>query len=155
MQHYVLGFAFSEDASRVAFIRKNRPAWQAGKLNGVGGKLETGETPVGAMRREFWEESGVDVPEDQWRHFAMLSGVDFCVWCFVTRAADLEAVHSATDEPLEVHYVTADRWQFQSISNLPALVHTALDPDAPFLSLTYRESADAMRAEFDAGAIPA
>ena len=37
----------------VVLTHKNRPAWQAGKLNGVGGKIELLESPVAAMVREF------------------------------------------------------------------------------------------------------
>jgi hypothetical protein len=41
---YVVGFAFDTDG-RVALIRKNRPEWQAGRLNGIGGHVEaTGYT---------------------------------------------------------------------------------------------------------------
>lgn len=54
---FVLGFLFSEDGSRVLLVWKNRPAWQNGKLNGVGGKIEPGETPLQAMKREFLEET--------------------------------------------------------------------------------------------------
>lgn len=54
---YVLGLLFSEDASRVLLVWKNRPAWQNGKLNGIGGKIEPGETPLQAMDREFVEET--------------------------------------------------------------------------------------------------
>lgn len=55
---YVLGFMFNEAESKVILIFKNRPAWQAGKLNGIGGKIEEGETPIQAMNREFAEETG-------------------------------------------------------------------------------------------------
>ena len=34
---YACGFLFSDDRRHVVLIRKRRPAWQAGKLNGVGG----------------------------------------------------------------------------------------------------------------------
>jgi hypothetical protein len=51
------GFAFSPDHSRVVLIAKNRPARQAGRLNGVGGHVKPGETPAAAMAREFREES--------------------------------------------------------------------------------------------------
>jgi len=57
---YVVGFLFSEDQSRVLLVWKNRPAWQNGKLNGVGGKIEAGETPLQAMEREFKEETYFD-----------------------------------------------------------------------------------------------
>jgi 8-oxo-dGTP pyrophosphatase MutT (NUDIX family) len=54
---YVLGFVFSQACDRVLLIWKNRPAWQKDKLNGIGGKIEAGETPKQAMEREFTEET--------------------------------------------------------------------------------------------------
>lgn len=56
---YVLGFTFSPTFSHVLLLWKNRPAWQAGKLNGIGGKIEEGETAEEAMAREFTEETGI------------------------------------------------------------------------------------------------
>src|SRR5690349_13991679 len=44
-QAYALGFLF-DGTGRVVLIRKRRPAWQAGLLNGVGGKVEPGEAPA-------------------------------------------------------------------------------------------------------------
>lgn len=37
MTFYVAGLAFSTDLQHVALIKKNRPDWQAGKFNGIGG----------------------------------------------------------------------------------------------------------------------
>lgn len=44
---YVAGFLFGPMPRHnyVALIRKNKPDWQKGKLNGIGGKVEAGETP--------------------------------------------------------------------------------------------------------------
>ena len=72
MRTYACGFLFSEDRQRVLLIRKARPAWQAGKLNGIGGKLESGETPYDAQRREFREEAGTDIAD--WTEVLTLSG---------------------------------------------------------------------------------
>jgi 8-oxo-dGTP diphosphatase len=71
---YVVGFLFSGDLYHVLLIRKNHPPWQAGKLNGVGGKIEEGETPRGAMQREFFEESGMLL--DSWTRFLTLRVAD-------------------------------------------------------------------------------
>lgn len=65
---YVAGFLFDLDAAEVVLIKKRRPRWQAGRLNGVGGHIEPGETSAEAMRREFREEAGLDI--DTWEHFA-------------------------------------------------------------------------------------
>lgn len=68
MTAYVCGFAFEPDR-RVWLIQKNRPEWQKGKLNGVGGKIEFNETAVAAMAREFQEEAGVAIPLQRWKQF--------------------------------------------------------------------------------------
>lgn len=69
MIQYVCGFAYVDD--NVILIRKKRPDWMAGLLNGVGGKLEDGEAPERAMSREFLEETGILVPV--WRLFCTLT----------------------------------------------------------------------------------
>jgi 8-oxo-dGTP diphosphatase len=49
-----------------------KPDWQAGKLNGVGGKIEPGETSKTAMAREFHEETGVLTLPLEWDVFAKM-----------------------------------------------------------------------------------
>lgn len=73
MTEYVLGFCFDAKLVTVLLIRKTRPEWQASKLNGVGGKIKVGETPLQVMEREFREETGCDVELD-WRQFGTLRG---------------------------------------------------------------------------------
>lgn len=68
--NYVAGFLFNDRRSTVVLIEKKKPRWQEGLKNGVGGKIESGETPLDAMRREFWEETGLQV--DDWQQFAVL-----------------------------------------------------------------------------------
>lgn len=55
MQHYVVGFQFARRGNLVTLIRKNHPEWQAGKLNGVGGKTRRRLSSHGARigRRLF------------------------------------------------------------------------------------------------------
>lgn len=61
MKRYSLGFAFDlfGNIPKVALVTKSKPANQAGKLNGVGGHIEPGETPIIAMDREWREETGI------------------------------------------------------------------------------------------------
>jgi 8-oxo-dGTP diphosphatase len=74
--NYVVGFMFDGEMRRVALIRKEKPAWQRGKLNGIGGKVEDGETPEAAMAREFKEEARYPFLPPLWKHFCAMSGVN-------------------------------------------------------------------------------
>ena len=74
MQSYVVGFSFSCDLEDVILLKKNRPVWQAGRLNGVGGKIEPNESPLSAMQREFAEETGIVTKNDDWNPYVRLSG---------------------------------------------------------------------------------
>lgn len=57
---YVVGFAF--DGDQVLLIEKNRgPSFLIGKLNGVGGKVEEGESFIEAVEREFIEETACPI----------------------------------------------------------------------------------------------
>lgn len=102
---YVVGFLFDEAGKTVVLIRKNRPQWQAGLLNGVGGKVEGHtETPCQAMTREFKEETGQTVTS--WDLVAKLRGNSFLV--YVYKAFDNEAVYnvaSMTDEVVDKYDV--------------------------------------------------
>jgi len=128
MIRYVLGFLFNNGEDKVVLIRKNRPEWQKGRLNGVGGKIEGCETPRQAMIREFREETGAEW--EDWNHFATLQGETFLVEIF--RAFDTETlgkVQSMTDEWVETHDIediTSGRlW---TISNLAFLIPLAINP---------------------------
>lgn len=139
MQLYACGFLFSNDRTRVILIRKNRPAWQAGKLNGLGGKLEPGETPYDAMRREFREEAGVDIAD--WRECLTVTGdpspADPRGWRghFFRAFGDLEACSAQTDERLEIHSIAS--LPKDTIPNLQWMIPMMLD-DEVFKTRSYR-----------------
>lgn len=95
-----LGFAFSRHGSVVLLIRKNRPEWQAGKFNGIGGKVEPGESPVEAMVREFREETGLVTAIGHWRLFLTYTPGEHGtrIHCFSTASVPLDQARSVTDE---------------------------------------------------------
>lgn len=70
---YVAGLLFSEDKGRVCLILKNKPEWQAGKFNAIGGKIEGSELPKKAMEREFLEETGILISASRWRDWMNLT----------------------------------------------------------------------------------
>ena len=136
MQTYACGFLFSSDRKRVLLIRKRRPAWQAGKLNGVGGKIEADETPLDAMRREFREEAGLDIAE--WQEILTLTGHDDArpvgkaaggAWRghFFRVFGDIDQAHAVTDEQLEIHPIRA--LPADTIPNLHWMIPMLLDDE--------------------------
>lgn len=124
---YVAGFMFNATKDAVALIRKSKPSWQKGLLNGVGGKIEDGETPEFAMMREFCEETGATTHPGEWRHYARLTGTDWCVELF-TATGDIAALKSMEEEPIQlvlVKGITITRGDM--VENLPWLIAAALD----------------------------
>lgn len=97
---YVAGLLFSDDGLRVTLILKNRPDWQAGFYNALGGKVEFGELPADAMKREFIEEAGVDI---DWEYRFRLSGPDYTVhWFSCHNTEAMTYLRTMTDEIVEV-----------------------------------------------------
>ena len=90
------GILFSPDLTKVVLIRKNRPEWQASKLNGVGGKLQDGETPLRGMQREFLEETGLE--HWDWEPLARLEFDEAVVWFFWGKSCLYDLCETKTDE---------------------------------------------------------
>jgi 8-oxo-dGTP pyrophosphatase MutT (NUDIX family) len=63
MQEYVVVYARSEYPNQVLLVEKDRPAWQKGRYNLPGGKIEPGETPLACAIRELGEEAGYEPDE--------------------------------------------------------------------------------------------
>ena len=123
MTDYVAGFMFSEDKECVALIRKNRPEWQKGMYNGIGGHVDPGEYPIEAMIREFEEEAGV-VHED-WQHFCTLNGQFGTVYFYKT-TGDLGELRQMTDEMINKWPVELPSSLVKVIPNLKWLIPLAL-----------------------------
>lgn len=128
MQHYVCGFYFDHLLKQVVLIWKNKPAWQKGKLNGVGGKIEENETPFAAMRREFKEETGID--HEDWNHLIVLTGAEWKVFFFHAVGKENEFEYVETKEEEEVAKIDIERllaWDYDHIPNLDWLIPMALN----------------------------
>lgn len=121
--HYVCGFLFTmeEQTPRVTLVRKRKPVWQAGRLNGVGGKVEGIETAHAAMVREFREEAGLHIPV--WRQFCTLNHDGNTVHFFMARS--LMKPLKMEVESIEQHYVDV-LGALPVINNLHWLIPLAL-----------------------------
>lgn len=141
---YCLGFAFDIPqpeanvypyGANVALIRKIKPMWQAGHLNGIGGLIEekdrgpgVGASRVGlnAMVREFEEETGLETHCEDWKHFHTMGSEEWQVECFRAFHMPLYELRSETEE--EVVIVEVDKLPESVLFNLRWLIPLALDP---------------------------
>lgn len=101
---------------RVLLIRKKR-GLGAGKINGPGGKLEPGETPLQAAVRETQEEIGVTPLQLEERgvlHFQFTDGYSLRCAVFIARDLEGEPIETVEADPFwkpiaEVPY--DDMWE--------------------------------------------
>ena len=128
--HYTLGFLFNPEKTKVVLIKKERPTWQAGRLNGIGGHVEKDETSLACMEREFKEE--VDYAnhrELNWRRYASLISTSFFIDCFAA-IGDITSVKSVPLQEevviLDLDKITVTRTK-DLIENVPFLISMALD----------------------------
>lgn len=142
-KHYVLAFMFSLDRKRVALIEKNRPEWQAGKINGIGGKVEQAEWAQDALAREFKEETGVETHGNHWEYFAQMIfendilGGKACVHCFSMFSELIDEVKTTEDEKVSVYWLEGiDKWPL--MENVPTLLAIALNERLSFTELSFK-----------------
>lgn len=102
IEAYVVGFI--TDNKRVLLINKNRPKWQEGLFNGIGGKVEENESPLDAIIRETKEESGLDIQEWNFiEEVTFQNGVTLHVYSAHISSIEIEKYESLTDEKLTFH----------------------------------------------------
>jgi 8-oxo-dGTP diphosphatase len=127
MTEYTAGFMFSADHKQVALIIKNRPEWQSGLANGIGGHVEHDEQPLECMIREFKEETGVR--HIGWEPFITLTVAGQegeeggAVVRFFQTVGELGELNTVTDEHVVICQV--DRLPFNIVPNLKWLIPLA------------------------------
>lgn len=130
VNRYVAGFMFDFSRSSVALIRKTHPEWQRGLLNGIGGRIQPGESQNEAMTREFNEEAGTWV--DNWLHFLCMEGSNDNGECFVVdfyaAMGDVHQLRSMEEEKVEIIEVNSVHpGRRDVVENLTWLIPLALD----------------------------
>ena len=138
MKEYVVGLLFNANEDDVLLIRKKRPDWQAGFLNGIGGHIQENESPKAAMQREFFEEAGAEIDSHKWNRFVTMKGPDFVCHFFrhildEETDAVIDHIYSKTDE--KVAWYSLDKIKTEEVvvvENLNWLLPLALDPCVKF-----------------------
>jgi 8-oxo-dGTP diphosphatase len=136
-RQYVLALLFTTDRWQVVLMRRTRPAWQAGRVNALGGALMGGESSLDAARREVREESGVDVA--QWTEVLKWDDAEYRM--HVVRAVSELAREARTVEDQEVFLADVNALPANVIDNLRWLVPLALDADVSF-PISVKSAAD-------------
>src|SRR5947207_2773047 len=78
-------FKNESNEERVLLIMKDKPEWQKGFFNLVGGKVEDGETPEQAALRELKEETGYSPHHHYYNHatrMGVIDAFDGLIHCF-------------------------------------------------------------------------
>lgn len=128
MKRYVIGFMFDYNIQNVVLIEKNRPAWQAGRLNGVGGHIEKYEKPIDAMIREFYEETNTKTMKEDWKHVLTLRFKYKTIELFASNSITYyEYATTWTDERIcKVSIKDIIDKKYNCISNIPALINLSI-----------------------------
>lgn len=131
MTKWVLGFIFNETGQVVLLLKKRRgPKFNIGKLNGIGGKIERGESPLQAIIREAKEETGIEDFKADWRQFATLETESGTVECFSIFSFSMYNYKQLEDEELgnyDISSLTNSKLKGDLTSNLSWLIGMALE----------------------------
>jgi len=125
MKYYVVGFPISLN-NQVLLIKKNRPEWQKGRYNGIGGHIEKGETPLQCIIRECKEETGLITFEQDWINTVIYSGSDYIVHFYISRPINIKNYIQETDEWLKIFDIS-DIPNVDTIYNLKWIIPLSLD----------------------------
>jgi 8-oxo-dGTP diphosphatase len=110
-QNYVLGFICDKNKEKFLLLRKNRPKYQEGFLNGIGGKVENNESYIECMIRETKEEilyknKGFITYADNWEHITIFSFETGSVVCYVLYSdCDFTLFSEGEDQLVEIHEI--------------------------------------------------
>ena len=126
MKKYTLGFIFTPALDHVLLVHKISPEWQAGKINGIGGKIEEGEDSLACIVREVQEETGLVTNPDQRIYLGEMGSDAWRMDVFtLVYSGDMGDARNADKERVEWFDVRA--LPPNIISNLSWLVPLALD----------------------------
>ena len=100
-QYVILCVRRGNDMLSTLLVLKNAPAWQVGKLNLPGGKIEEGESPLQAAIRELKEETGYD-PLQQPELMGWIEDNNSIIYCLDVRISSLAGPPTPREEETEI-----------------------------------------------------
>lgn len=137
----------------VLLIRKSKPAWQKGKLNLVGGKIEPGERVEQAAKRELEEESALVGSNFKVR--GAVQGIEnrdpkyiqqpWIVW-FITCDIDADILTQQTEE-FVFWWPFRETLKLENLLPNLKLIIPLLETKAP--DWTIRETSDGLQVSFN------
>ncbi len=138
---FTVGFIFTQNLEEVLLILKDRPSWQAGLWNGVGGKLEKNETLRAGISREVKEETDIQITEESWKIVGTLTGKEWKVTIFTTTLDNpLPPTQKTSEKPAWHHCAHLPTNLIPNLAIIiPACLHTLTTNNPPTLRLTYHD----------------
>lgn len=126
MKTHTLGFIFDAKLSQVLLMQKERPDWQKGRVNGIGGKIESGEESISSIVREVFEETGLQTKKEEWIYIGEIKSDTYAVDVYtLIYKGEFNDASSTTDE--EVNWFEVNKIPENAIHNLCWLVPLAID----------------------------
>ena len=129
MKKYTLAFIFDEHLKKVLLIRKTKPEEQAGKLNGIGGKLEDSDIDlVDCIKREVYEETKLSFPREVFSRVGELTDNEnyyVAIFTVKTTGALLNMAATTTDEEV-VLFQLEDLYKENFTNQTPEIIDTCL-----------------------------
>lgn len=119
MKNYTLAFIFNEHLNKVLLIRKTKPEDQAGKLNGIGGKLEENDVDfIDCIKREVYEETKLSFPREVFSKIGNLSdNSTYHVEIFTVKTTDQLLKMATTTTEEEVILLPLNKFNEEKFTN--------------------------------------
>ena len=125
-QRYTVGFIFDKTLTKVLLVHKERPEWQKGRVNGIGGKYEAGESAEDCISRETFEEAKLEIPPESWVYIGAMHQQIGDVGILTTKYEG-NPEDAVTNDHEVVEWFLIDKLPENTISNVRWLIPLCLD----------------------------